>query len=164
MNIYLIGMMGSGKSTVGKILAKKMEMPFVDLDEAIEKSAEKSIKDIFEIDGENTFRRLEADHLRKVSGSVVSCGGGIILQDDNCNFIQENGKAILLTASMSELAQRLDNSNKRPLLAENNTEETLTNLWLERQVQYLSTADITTETDGKTPEQITKEILSNLNS
>ena len=87
-NIVLLGMMGSGKSTVGKILAKKMEMPFVDLDEAIEKSAEKSIKDIFEIDGENTFRRLEADHLRKVSGSVVSCGGGIILQDDNCNFIQ----------------------------------------------------------------------------
>ena len=164
MNIYLIGMMGSGKSTVGKLLAKKMKMPFVDLDETIERSVGKSITDIFEIDGEDIFRKLESDHLRKVSNSVVSCGGGIILQDDNCNFIQENGKAILLTASMKELARRLSNSNKRPLLADNNTEETLTNLWLERQVQYLSTADITKETDGKTPEQITKEILSNLNS
>ncbi|MDP6991704.1 MAG: shikimate kinase [Candidatus Marinimicrobia bacterium] len=164
MNIYLIGMMGSGKSTVGNILAKKMKRPFVDLDETIERSVGKSITDIFEIDGEDIFRKLESDHLRKVSGSVVSCGGGIILREENCNFIQENGVAILLTASMKELARRLSNSNKRPLLADNNTEETLTNLWLQRQVQYLSTADMTIETDEKSAEQISNEILSQLNS
>jgi len=163
MNIYLIGMMGSGKSTVGKLLAKKMKMPFVDLDETIERSAGKSITDIFEIEGEDTFRKLESDHLRTVLDSVVSCGGGIILREENCNFIQENGTAILLTASISELASRLDESDKRPLLAKDSTEETLTNLWLARQVHYLSTANITIETDGKSPEQITNEIQSNLN-
>lgn len=164
MNIYLIGMMGTGKSTVGKILAKKAEMPFVDLDHYIEVTNHKTISEIFKDDGEDRFRHFESEQLREASGSVVSCGGGIILKDENCNFIKENGTAILLTASINELVSRLKESDKRPLLADDNTEETLTNLWLARQVQYLSTANITIETDGKSPDQITTEILSQLNS
>ena len=70
MNIYLIGMMGSGKSTVGKILAKKMEMPFVDLDETIGRSTGKSINDIFKADGEDTFRKLESDHKYQLNRGV----------------------------------------------------------------------------------------------
>ena len=76
---------------------------------------------------------------------------------------KNNGKAILLTASIPELSDRLSTSGNRPLLPENNIEETLTQLWLDRQLHYLDTAEFTIETDGKTPEIITDEILNQLN-
>jgi shikimate kinase len=164
MNIYLIGMMGSGKSTVGKPLSEKMHKPFIDLDSEIEKGTGKNISEIFDIDGEEQFRKMETKQLKQYSESIVACGGGIVLNDDNRNFINKNGIAILLLASMGELAQRLSSSNNRPLLADNNMEEALTKLWLERQVDYLDTANFTIETDGKNPAQLTEEILVHINS
>jgi shikimate kinase len=164
MNIYLIGMMGSGKSTLGKTLSEKIQKPFVDLDSEIEKTGGKSISEIFDIDGEEQFRKMETKQLKQYSESIVACGGGIVLNDDNRNFINKNGIAILLLASMGELAQRLSSSNNRPLLADNNMEEALTKLWLERQVDYLDTANFTIETDGKNPAQLTEEILIHINS
>jgi len=108
-NIYLIGMMGSGKSTVGKILSKKMKKPFIDLDSEIEKTGGKSVSEIFNGNGEEKFRQMESEQLKQYSESVVACGGGIVLKDENRHFIKENGIAILLTASMKELSQRLSN-------------------------------------------------------
>ncbi|MBT4828257.1 MAG: shikimate kinase [Candidatus Marinimicrobia bacterium] len=163
MNIYLIGMMGSGKSTVGKTLSKKMHKPFIDLDSEIEKGTGKNISEIFDIDGEEQFRKMETKQLKQYSESIVACGGGIVLKDENREFINENGATILLTASMEELSHRLSDSGNRPLLADDNTEEALTKLWLERQLHYLNTADFTIETDGKNPEQLTKEILVQIN-
>ena len=164
MNIYLIGMMGSGKSTVGKTLSEKMHKPFIDLDSEIEKGTGKNISEIFDIDGEEQFRKMETKQLKQYSESIVACGGGIVLKDENREFINENGIAILLLATMGELTQRLSNSGNRPLLADENTEEALTKLWLERQLHYLNTADFTIETDGKNPEQLTKEILLHINT
>ena len=164
MNIYLIGMMGSGKSTLGKTLSEKIQKPFVDLDSEIEKAAGKSISEIFDIDGEEQFRKMETKQLKQYSESIVACGGGIVLKDENREFINENGVTILLTASMEELSHRLSDSGNRPLLADDNTEEALTKLWLERQLNYLNTADFTIETDGKNPEQLTEEILVQINS
>jgi shikimate kinase len=161
-NIYLIGMMGTGKSTVGKILSEKMNKNFVDLDLEIEKSTGKTITEIFENDGEEKFRDEESKQLKHFNESIIACGGGIILKNENCEFISNNGTAILLTASISELSKRLSKSEKRPLLAKDTTEETLTKIWLKRQLYYLSTADLTIETDGKNPEQITNNILTNL--
>jgi shikimate kinase len=163
MNIYLIGMMGSGKSTVGKTLSEKMHKPFVDLDSEIEKAAGKSISEIFDIDGEEQFRKMETKQLKQYSESIVACGGGIVLKDENREFINENGIAILLLATMGELTQRLSNSGNRPLLADDNTEEALTKLWMERQIDYLETANFTIETDGKNPEELTEEILLHIN-
>ena len=163
MNIYLIGMMGSGKSTVGKTLSEKMHKPFIDLDSEIEKGTGKNISEIFDIDGEEQFRKMETKQLKQYSESIVACGGGIVLKDENREFINENGIAILLLATMGELTQRLSNSGNRPLLADDNTEEALTKLWLERQLHYLNTADFTIETDGKNPEQLTEEILVQIN-
>jgi len=163
MNIYLIGMMGSGKSTVGKTLSKKMHRPFIDLDSEIEKGIGNNISEIFDIDGEEQFRKMETKQLKQYSKSIVACGGGIILKDENRDFINENGITILLTASMEELSHRLSNSGNRPLLSDNNTEEALTRLWLERQMNYLNTADFTIETDGKNPDQLTEEILLHIN-
>ena len=163
MNIYLIGMMGSGKSTVGKTLSEKMHKPFIDLDSEIEKGTGKNISEIFDIDGEEQFRKMETKQLKQYSESIVACGGGVVLKDENREFINENGATILLTASMEELSYRLSDSGNRPLLADDNTEEALTKLWLERQLHYLNTADFTIETDGKNPEQLTEEILVQIN-
>ena len=163
MNIYLIGMMGSGKSTVGKTLSEKMHKPFIDLDSEIEKGTGKNISEIFDIDGEEQFRKMETKQLKQYSESIVACGGGIVLKDENREFINENGIAILLLATMGELTQRLSNSGNRPLLANDNTEEALTKLWMERQIDYLETANFTIETDGKNPEELTEEILLHIN-
>ena len=162
MNIYLLGMMGSGKSTVGRSLSQYMDKPFIDLDLEIEQSVGKTISEIFENDGEKYFRNIESNQLYQYSDSVVACGGGIILNEGNRTFIKKNGKAILLTASIAELSERLSTSENRPLLPKNNMEETLTVLWLDRQLRYLNTAEFTIETDGKTPEKITQEILNQL--
>ena len=163
MNIYLIGMMGSGKSTVGKPLSEKMHKPFIDLDSEIEKGTGKNISEIFDIDGEEQFRKMETKQLKQYSESIVACGGGIVLKDENREFINENGIAILLLATMGELTQRLSNSGNRPLLADDNTEEALTKLWMERQIDYLETANFTIETDGKNLEELTEEILLHIN-
>ena len=163
MNIYLIGMMGSGKSTVGKTLSEKMNKPFIDLDSEIENRTGKNISEIFDTDGEEQFRKMETKQLKQYSESIVACGGGIILKDENREFINGNGATILLTASIEELSHRLSDSGNRPLLADNNTEEALTKLWLERQLNYLNTADLTIQTDGKNPEQLTEEILLHIN-
>ena len=164
MNIYLIGMMGTGKSTLGKTLSKNMQKPFIDLDSEIEKTGGKSVSEIFNGNGEEKFRQMESEQLKQYSGSVVACGGGIVLKLENRHFIKENGIAILLTASMGELSQRLSDSDNRPLLANDITEEALTKLWLERQLDYLNTADFTTETGGKNPEELSEEIILRINS
>ena len=164
MNIYLIGMMGSGKSTLGKTLSEKIQKPFIDLDSEIEKATGKSITQIFDIYGEEQFRKMETKQLKQYSESIVACGGGIVLNNANRKFINENGIAILLLATMGQLAQRLSSSNNRPLLADDNMEEALTKLWLERLIDYLDTANFTIETDGKNPEQLTEEILVQINS
>jgi len=164
MNIYLIGMMGSGKSTLGKTLSEKIQKPFIDLDSEIEKATGKSITEIFDIDGEEQFRKMETKQLKQYSESIVACGGGIVLNNANRKFINENGIAILLLATMEQLAQRLSSSNNRPLLADDNTEEALTKLWMERLIDYSDTANFTIETDGKNPEQLTEEILVQINS
>tara|TARA_B100001179_G_C18483098_1_gene356524 strand:+ start:31 stop:525 length:495 start_codon:yes stop_codon:yes gene_type:complete len=163
MNIYLIGMMGTGKSMIGELLTEKLDYSFVDLDEKIEKYSEKSITEIFEKDGEENFRNLESEQLRYYFNSVIACGGGIILKEENRTFMKENGKAVLLTASIPELSKRLIKSNSRPLLVEENKEELLTKIWSERRLHYLSTADYTIETDHKTKEEIAEEILKQLN-
>ena len=163
MNIYLIGMMGSGKSTVGKTLSEKMHKPFIDLDSEIEKGTGKNISEIFDTDGEEQFRKMETEQLKQYSESIVACGGGIVLKDEIRELINENGATILLTASMEELSHRLSDSGNRPLLIDDNTEEALTKLWLERQLHYLNTANFTIETDGKNPEQLTEEILLHIN-
>ena len=164
MNIYLIGMMGTGKSTLGKTLSKNMQKPFIDLDSEIEKTGGNSVSEIFDRDGEERFREMETEQLKQYSGSVVACGGGIVLKLENRHFIKNNGIAILLTASMGELSQRLSDSDNRPLLANDITEEALTKLWLERQLDYLNTADFTIETGGKNPEELSEEIILRINS
>ena len=165
MNYYLIGMMGSGKSTVGKLLAKKLETPFLDLDHYIEVKNNKSINDIFKEKGENYFRQLETNALSEIKGSkiVVACGGGIILNHENRKKISANGKVIFLKASISSLIKRLLSNKDRPILNDKNIENELIKIWNERKNYYNETAEITINTDGYTPESISSLIIENLN-
>jgi shikimate kinase len=165
MNYYLIGMMGSGKSTVGKLLAKKLDTPFLDLDHYIEVKNNKSINDIFKEKGENYFRQLETNALSEIKGSeiVVACGGGIILNHENRKKISSNGKVIFLKASISSLIKRLLSNKDRPLLNDKNIENELIKIWNERKNYYNETAEITINTDGYTPENISSIIIENLN-
>jgi len=161
MNIYLIGMMGSGKSTVGKILAKKMDLPFMDLDHYIEVKSNKSISEIFKNDGEPHFRELESDALFHIENSkiLVACGGGIVLNKTNRDKLRSTGKVVLLKASIPEIAKRLKDAIDRPLLQENERLKELTKIWSERKDYYKETAHIILNTDGQSPNDISEDIF-----
>ena len=107
MIFYLIGMMGSGKSSVGKLLANKLQFSNIDIDKEIEKDEKLSIKEIFEKKGENYFREIESKYLlRKRKLAVVSCGGGIILNKKNREFLRNSGYTIYLKSSIPTLEKR----------------------------------------------------------
>ncbi|MEX0747156.1 MAG: shikimate kinase, partial [Rhodothermales bacterium] len=118
--IYLTGFMGSGKSTVGPLLAQRLGYEFVDLDEAVEKVAGKPVQTIFVDEGEAEFRRIEALKLRAVSRRarvVISLGGGAVTAEDNLYFVVTNGMLIYLRVAPEVLAERLRNDARvRPLL------------------------------------------------
>lgn len=118
INLYLIGMMGAGKSTVGQLLAQHLEYRFFDTDILIERVKQQSITEIFQQEGEASFRALETQVLAELSActrSVIATGGGIVLARQNWSYLQE-GLVIWLDVPVAELAQRLQADTSRPLL------------------------------------------------
>lgn len=118
-NIYLIGFMGSGKSTVGKLLARAVKREFVDLDEKITEQAGCTISKIFESEGEEGFRERESAALREIAqrqNLVVALGGGAVLRDENWELVRETGVSIYLQVSPELLHKRLESEVERPLL------------------------------------------------
>ena len=162
INIYLIGMMGSGKSTVGEILAKKLGKQCIDLDKEIEKRVGESIEYIFENEGELKFRYYETIELKKMSNAVVACGGGIILSNENLNFMKRNGQIIYLRATINELEKRLINSKNRPLLKNRDLRESLEWFLAERKKKYEVIAGISILTDDLTPLEVSSAIFRKL--
>ncbi len=122
MIVYLVGMPGSGKSTVGRELARRLGVPFVDLDDEIAAAAGKSVSAIFAEDGEVRFRELEAGALVRVAGaadpSVVGCGGGVVLEPANRVTLRATGVAVFLSVPLSQLKDRVVPSADRPLIHE----------------------------------------------
>ena len=163
MIFYLIGMMGSGKSSVGKLLANKLQFSNIDIDKEIEKDEKLSIKEIFEKKGENYFREIESKYLlRKRKLAVVSCGGGIILNKKNREFLKTNGYTIYLKSSIATLEQRLLNENSRPLLDNDNLKETLINIYSKRKTLYTSAANTTVITDRRSVKEVCELIIKKL--
>ena len=163
MIFYLIGMMGSGKSSVGKLLANKLHFSNIDIDKEIEKDEKLSIKEIFEKKGENYFREIESKYLlRKRNSAVVSCGGGIILNKKNREFLRTNGYTIYLKSSIPTLEKRLLNKSSRPLLNNDNLKETLINISSKRKTLYTSAANTTIITDRRSVKEVCELIIKKL--
>lgn len=144
MKLYLIGLPGSGKSFLGKQLADELNLPFIDLDEVIERGAGISVSKIFSDQGEEHFRKLEAQMLRRQSETpefVMACGGGTPCFHNNVQFMNETGQCIFLNVPVTEIVTRLNATerNSRPLLADTENallEEKLTQLFEQRKPFY----------------------------
>ena len=163
-NLVLIGFMGTGKSTVGKALAKKTGRSLVDIDQRIEESQKRRIADIFEKDGEAAFRRLEKQAIQEAvlgSGLVITTGGGAVMDPENFSALKERGIVLLLEAQPDTIYKRVKDSRHRPLLHSSDVMGEIRRLLSARQGQY-DRADFKFSTDGKSASQVTDEILAKL--
>ncbi|MBO7224727.1 MAG: shikimate kinase [Bacteroidales bacterium] len=163
MNIALIGMMGSGKSTIGKLLSEKLNFKFIDTDEEIIKLANCSINKIFEEHGEETFRSMEKVVLSKVLKSdnqVIATGGGIIKSIENRNLLKEI-TTIYLKADDKTIYERVKNDNSRPLLNTENLQQTIQTILSERQYLY-EQSQFTVDTTNKTQNEVINEIIEKI--
>ena len=161
-NIYLIGFMGAGKSTVAKELAAKTGARRIEMDQMIVEQQGMAISEIFEKYGEEHFRELETELLRsflKEENLVVSCGGGSVLRDENARLMKESGRIVLLTAAPETIYERVRHSTERPILNGNMNVAFIRELMEKRRERYETVADQTIATDGKTAAEICREIL-----
>jgi len=160
-NIYLVGFMGTGKTEVGKALAKKKKLQFVDLDDLIELREKRTISDIFAQDSELYFRKVEKRVLKEVSREkkfVVACGGGIVLDKDNIKIMKETGIIICLTASPQVILERTSAYRHRPLLSVSNPRKQI-ELLLKLRAPYYARADKTIDTSKITIKEVVDKIL-----
>ncbi|MCH5251711.1 MAG: type I 3-dehydroquinate dehydratase [Lachnospiraceae bacterium] len=161
-HIVLIGFMGVGKSTISGALANLSGREELDTDRWITEQEGRSIPEIFETEGEEYFRGLETDmidELGSLSPSIVSCGGGMALREINVRKLQVIGDVVLLTAEPETIFERVRYSKSRPILNGNMSPEYIHELMEKRRPYYEKAADFAVRTDGRTPEDIAKEIL-----
>ena len=164
-NIYLIGPMGSGKTAVGKQLAKLLKVSFYDSDAEIEKIAGVDIRYIFENEGEPSFRKRECeaiDHLTKLKGIVMATGGGAILAEENRNHLKARGKVVYLHTSIEQQLERTRHSRHRPMLNVADPEQRLRNLFSIRSPLYESIATIIVHTDHRRVVAVAQDIIDQL--
>jgi shikimate kinase len=163
--VVLVGMMGSGKTAVGRALAQQLNVPFVDSDAAIEQAAASSIADIFARDGEAFFRKREAEVLRRLlSGppGIVSTGGGAFLAEANRDVIEQMGMAVWLDADLEILWERVRHKDTRPLLRTSDPKATLAKLFKDRNPTY-SLAGLKINVDaGASIAQTTQSVVDTL--
>ena len=148
-NIYLVGLMGAGKTTIGRQLAKSLGLPFYDSDKAIEESTGGDIPTIFEFEGEQGFRDREQKMLQQLTelkGIVLATGGGAILRQENRDLLKENGIIIYLQCSIDRIMERTRRDTQRPLLKTANPKERIEQLYKEREPLYLNCADLVVDT------------------
>ncbi len=167
MNIVLIGFRGTGKSTVGKLLAKRLERDFIDSDKYIESSTGKTIKSIFEDDGEEGFRKIEADTiavLSKADNKIISVGGGAVLKEENIRNLKDNGFLVLLEATPEIIHNRITQDEKtaqqRPSLTDKKLLDEIKHLLEQRELPYKNAADNTINTSYVTCDDIVNEIIA----
>ena len=165
MRIFIIGPTASGKTTIGKKLAEGLNMNFIDTDKEIEKATGVDITWLFDIEGEEGFRKREEDILLKVSklnSCVISTGAGSILKESNRDLISSSGKVIYLEASIESQLKRTSFDKARPLLSKGNKEKILKKMDRDRRHLYEELADITIKPDKKSRNEIVNEITLEL--
>lgn len=162
-NIFLIGFMGCGKSTMARLLAEELHMELVEMDETIEKEENRTINDIFATDGEAYFRDLESQLIVRIAdrgGMIVSCGGGAILREENVANMKKNGTIVYLSATPETIYERVRYSTNRPLLNGNMNVEYISQLMSKRVDKYEKAADVILCVNKKEKNEIVRELLS----
>lgn len=162
-HIILIGFMGAGKTTVGKLLARRLRYPFFDTDQLIEGQAGMSVSRIFELMGEEKFRGLETEILKgswtREENWVLSVGGGLPMREENRRLLKDIGVVVYLRVQADTVLERLAGDTSRPLLKGGNVRERVDSLLGRRGALYEEGADVVVDVDGKRPEEIGEEIL-----
>lgn len=164
--VFLVGPMGAGKTTIGKLLADDLHFDFKDVDREIEVRAGVDIPWIFDQEGEAGFRVREAavlDDLSHLDGVLISTGGGAVLREDNRRLMRERGKVVYLHTSVAEQARRTGRDRKRPLLQGRDPAAVLAELMAIREPLYREVAHIIITTDGRGPKVVAYEIARQLN-
>lgn len=162
-HVFLIGPMGVGKSTIGRLLAADVALPFYDSDRVIEERTGADIPWIFDMEGEAGFRQRETNVLTDlVTGpsAVIATGGGIVTREENCQLMHESGRVFYLTASIEQLVERTARDKKRPLLQVDNPREKIIELLQQRDILYRAVADHTINTDRFSPKAAAAEIAA----
>ncbi len=160
-NIYLVGFMGTGKTSVGKEVARRIKRHFVDLDELIELKEKRPIPQIFAREGEPYFRRIEKLVLKEVSiqdDFVVACGGGIVTNEDNIKLMKNTGVIVCLSACVESIIKRTSSCLHRPLLNVPNPREQIEGLLKERQ-RFYSQAHHTIDTSCLSVNEVADKLL-----
>ena len=164
-NIILIGPMGSGKSTIGNIIAKRLHRDFKDSDHFIEKRTGVDIARIFDIEGEQGFRDRESNALSELlskNNRVIATGGGSVLRQENQKLLKQKGYIVFLDTSVDQQMRRLAKDKKRPLLQTENPRQRLEALFDERHPIYLDLADLAIKTDKRVARRLAADIINQL--
>ena len=162
--VYLIGYMGAGKTTITKLLANELHLPFYDTDQEIEKKEKRSVSEIFKIEGELHFRMLETELLKNINqDSIIACGGGLPIHNNNMELINSKGISIYLKASNNCLFNRLKNEKQNRPLIDNKTDEEL-EAYIQNEIQnrnpFYILANYTILVDDKSTDEVLREINS----
>ena len=160
-NVFLVGPMGAGKSTIGRLLASELGLPFRDSDRVIEERTGADIPWIFDMEGEEGFRDRESMILSELAsepGAVIATGGGIILRSQNRDVMKSAGFVCYLTASIEQLVERTSRDKKRPLLQVENPRQKIIDLLAQRDPLYQSASDFIVNTDRRAPKAVAQEV------
>lgn len=164
-HIFLIGFMGAGKSTVAGALHRMLGMERLEMDQMIVDEQKMAISEIFEKYGESHFRDIETQtliDLKDREPAIVSCGGGIVVREENIGHMKESGKIVLLTATPETIYERVKDSTNRPILNGNMNVEYISELMEKRRAKYEAAADLVIATDGKSAAAICEEMIAKL--
>ena len=164
-NVFLVGPMGSGKTAVGRQLARRLGLVFVDADAEIEERTGVDIPYIFEKEGEAGFRRREREVIEELTareGLVLATGGGTVLDPHNRDRLRARGRVVYLRTSVEQQLQRTRRSENRPLLKSGNPRATLESLMTARSPLYSTLAEFTVDTDGRRVRTVVEEIVRHL--
>jgi shikimate kinase len=165
-NIYLVGFMGTGKSSVGMRVAREMKGDFIDLDKLIEEKENKTIAEIFKEKGEPYFRGLEKKFLKDAANKknqIIACGGGIVIDQDNIKLMKNSGTMVCLTATPDVILERTRKSNHRPILNVPDPHETICALLADRQ-QFYAQADISIDTSEISIKEVAARLIDALHN
>lgn len=169
LNLFLVGPMGAGKSTIGRQLAEELRLDFYDTDQVIEERTGADIGWIFDVEGEEGFRARESkviDELTQLKSIVLATGGGAILAPENRSRLAARGTVVYLKTSLEQQMERTNRDKRRPLIqnggASDDKEAELKELMLERGPMYEEIADVVVETDGRTVRSVAAEVVKSL--